>query len=98
MSRLVRPQTLRGFRDLLPAEMLLRNEVVDRIRRVYESFGFVPIDTPVLESLPALVGSGGDEAHKQIFRVVAPAIPTGRSEEGSEPEPQIAMRFDLTVP
>ncbi len=59
MSRLVRPQPLRGFRYLLPEEMLLRNEVVDRIRKVYESFGFVPIDTPVLEAMTTLVGSGG---------------------------------------
>ena len=56
MSDLVRPQTLRGFRDLLPADMVLRNEVVDRVRRVYESYGFVPLDTPVLESLPTLLG------------------------------------------
>ena len=91
MSRLVRPQPLRGFRDLLPEEMLLRNEVVDRVRRVYESFGFVPLDTPVLESLPTLLGSGGDD--KEIFRVRetgAPADP----EAGNE----VGMRFDLTVP
>lgn len=95
MTRLVRPQTLRGFRDLLPAEMLLRNEVVDRIRRVYESYGFVPLDTPVLESLPTLVGSGGEEADKQIFTVRDPGA---RAEAEADPEQRIAMRFDLTVP
>ena len=105
MSRLVRPQTLRGFRDLLPEEMLLRNEVVDRIRRVYESFGFVPLDTPVLESLPTLVGSGGDEADKQIFHVTepgtAPVRKTGDELEDGTPGESAAgvgMRFDLTVP
>jgi histidyl-tRNA synthetase len=113
MSRLVRPQTLRGFRDLLPEEMLLRNEVVDRIRRVYESFGFVPLDTPVLESLSTLIGSGGDEADKQIFRVVEsgakPAAESGpeavdpgavdASETQVDPNAgQVGMRFDLTVP
>jgi histidyl-tRNA synthetase len=87
MSGSVRPQPLRGFRDLLPAEMLLRNEVVDRIRRVYESFGFVPVDTPTLESLPTLLGSGGDEADRQIFRVQSP-----------DGDGQVGMRFDLTVP
>lgn len=96
MSRLVRPQTLRGFRDLLPEEMLLRNEVVDRIRRVYESFGFVPLDTPVLESLSTLIGSGGDEADKEIFRVTESApVPAS---EGAEPNAGVGMRFDLTVP
>jgi histidyl-tRNA synthetase len=89
MSGLVRPQTLRGFRDLLPAEMLLRNEVIDRVKRVYESFGFVPLDTPMLESLPTLLGSGGEEADKQIFRVLSP---DGDGQVG------IGMRFDLTVP
>ena len=83
MSRLVRPQTLRGFRDLLPEEMLLRNEVVDRIRRVYESFGFVPLDTPVLESLPTLIGSGGDEADKQIFHVTEAGAPTPEDGEST---------------
>ena len=98
MNRFVRPQTLRGFRDLLPEEMLLRNEVVDRIRRVYESFGFVPLDTPVLESLPTLIGSGGDEADKQIFRVDEPGAKP-KDEEDADPQAgQVGMRFDLTVP
>jgi histidyl-tRNA synthetase len=96
MSRLVRPQTLRGFRDLLPEEMLLRNEVVDRIRRVYESFGFVPLDTPVLESLPTLIGSGGDEADKQIFRVTEAGAAS--KPDAEHPEVGVGMRFDLTVP
>lgn len=94
MSGLVRPQTLRGFRDLLPAEMLLRNEATARITRVYESFGFAPLDTPTLESLPTLLGSGGDEADKQIFRVMNP----DRAPDGTEPKADIGLRFDLTVP
>lgn len=86
MSRLVRPQTLRGFRDLLSDEMLLRNEVVDRVRKVYELYGYVPIDTPAIELLPTLVGAGGEEADKQIFQLLTP-------------EQQAAgLRFDLTVP
>jgi histidyl-tRNA synthetase len=93
MSRLVRPQTLRGFRDLLPEEMLLRNEAIDRIRRVYESYGFVPLDTPVLESLPTLLGSGGDEADKQIFYVREAGV-----DPQEHPDSQVGMRFDLTVP
>ena len=48
MARLVVPQNLRGFRDMLPDEMSLRNEVVEKIRKVYETFGFLPIDTPIL--------------------------------------------------
>lgn len=86
MSRLVRPQTLRGFRDILPSEMIARNDVIDKIRRVYESYGYVPIDTPVLELLPTLVGTGGEETDKLIFTLQSPE------------KQQIGMRFDLTVP
>lgn len=97
MTGLVRPQNLRGFRDLLPAEMLLRNEVVCRITGVYQSYGFVPLDTPVLESLPTLLGSGGEEADKQIFvvREAAKPVPV---EGDSAPDSEVGMRFDLTVP
>ncbi|MCE0539611.1 histidine--tRNA ligase [Kineosporia rhizophila] len=94
MTGLVPPQNLRGFRDLLPEEMLLRGEVVARITRVYESFGFVPLDTPVLESLPTLLGSGGEEADKQIFVVREAAKPAAAEGEATE----FGMRFDLTVP
>jgi histidyl-tRNA synthetase len=83
---LVEPQTLKGFQDLLPQEMILRNQVVRRIQDVYERYGFQPIDTPVLEHLAALVGVGGEEANKSMFRLESP-----------EEEP-VAMRFDLTVP
>jgi histidyl-tRNA synthetase len=73
--------------------MLLRNEAIDRVRRVYESYGFVPLDTPVLESLPTLLGSGGEEADKQIFYVREPG-----ADPVQNPDSQVGMRFDLTVP
>ncbi len=85
-KRLVAPQTLKGFQDHLPAAMIARNAVVERIRRVFEQYGFVPVDTPVLEYLTTLIGTGGEETNKQLFRLESP-----------EREP-IAMRFDLTVP
>ena len=85
-NRLVRPQTLRGFQDMLPAEMIPRNEIIERIRTVYERYGYVPIDTPILESLSTLVGTGGEETDKEIF-------------QSKTPENQdIGLRFDLTVP
>lgn len=82
----VTPETLRGFQDLLPADMIARTTVIDDIRRVFESYGFVPLDSPVLESLPVLVGTGGEETNKLIFELESP--------EGQK----IGMRFDLTVP
>jgi len=83
---LVEPQTLRGFQDLLPENMIARNRVIEKIKGVYEKYGFVPIDTPILEHLVTLQGTGGEETNKQLFRLESP-----------EREP-IAMRFDLTVP
>ena len=85
-QRLVDPQTLKGFQDLLPADVIARNVIIEKIRGVYERYGFLPLDTPVLEYLVTLVGTGGEETNKQLFRLESP-----------EREP-IAMRFDLTVP
>jgi len=83
---LVEPQTLKGCQDLLPEDMISRNAVIGKIQRVYEKFGFSPIDTPALEHLVTLVGTGGAEINKDLFRLESP-----------EREP-LALRFDLTVP
>src|SRR5580658_2713914 len=85
-TELIQPETLKGFQDLLPREMILRNAVVGKIQAVYERYGFLPIDTPALEHLATLIGTGGDETNKALFRFESP-----------EGDP-IAMRFDLTVP
>ncbi len=86
MANLVEPQTLKGFRDLLPEQMILRNEAVEKIRNVYAKYGFAPIDTPILEYLRTLVGTGGEETNKSLFHVKTPE------------QESAAMRFDLTVP
>lgn len=87
MSSSVEPRLLKGLRDLMPAELIARQRMVDTIRRVYELYGFVPLATPAIEYLDVLVGSAaGDEAQRSIFRV-----------QGPEPEP-LGLRFDLTVP
>ncbi len=85
-DHLINPMTLKGFRDYLPDEMISRNQVIEKIRKVYEKYGFHPIDTPILEYLVTLIGTAGEETNKQMFRLESP-----------EREP-IAMRFDLTVP
>lgn len=82
----VEPQNVKGFRDLLPKYAYRKNEVVSIIRRVYESYGFLPIETPGLEYLEILLGEYGDENTKQIFRLKSPE------------EQDVALRFDLTVP
>lgn len=89
MSTLITPRTLSGFRDYLPSVMLAREEVLRRAREVYRSYGFTPIDTPACESLPVLLGKGGDESDKLVYRVL--------SARGDK-EAEMGLRFDLTVP
>jgi histidyl-tRNA synthetase len=85
---LITPRTLSGFRDYLPSLMLAREKVLQTAREVYRSYGFTPIDTPACESLDVLLGKGGDESDKLVYRV--------RSARGEAEE--MGLRFDLTVP
>lgn len=89
VSTLITPRTLSGFRDYLPSLMLAREEVLRRAREVYRSYGFTPIDTPACESLDVLLGKGGDESDKLVYRV--------KSARG-EGDAEMGLRFDMTVP
>lgn len=86
MTSTVVPRLSRGLRDLLPAQMLARQQMVDAIRGVYELYGFVPLSTPAIEYLDVLSGSAGQEAQSSIFRVTNPE------------REELGLRFDLTVP
>jgi histidyl-tRNA synthetase len=86
MPETVEPRVSRGLRDLLPDQMLARQSMIDTIRGVYESYGFVPLSTPAIEYLDVLSGSAGQEAQQSIFRVSNPD------------EEALGLRFDLTVP
>ena len=82
----IEPRTLKGFRDYLPEQMIPREALVDTARRVYRSYGFLPIDTPALEYEEILTGKGGAETDKQLNRF---------EDHGGR---RVALRFDLTVP
>lgn len=82
----IEPRVLKGFRDYLPATMLVRERLMETARRVFRSYGFSPIDTPALEYAEILLGKGGDESDKQLFRF---------EDNGGR---DVALRFDLTVP
>ncbi len=82
----VTPELLKGFQDLLPAEIIPRRRVVRLIEGIFERYGFAPVETPALEYLDALLGPGGENANKELFRLLSPE------------EEDIALRFDLTVP
>jgi len=87
MTGKVEARVSRGLRDLLPEQMLARQQMIDTIRGVYELYGFVPLATPAIEFLDVLRGSAaGQEASQSIFRVSNPE------------EEELGLRFDLTVP
>jgi histidyl-tRNA synthetase len=83
---LIEPRVLKGFRDFLPSQELARRDMVEKIEKSFRSFGFVPIDTPALEYAEILLGKGGGETEKQVYRF---------TDQGGR---DVAMRFDLTVP
>lgn len=81
----VEPKTLSGFMELLPNEQVLFNQMVDKIRSSYEKFGFLPIDTPVIESSEVLLAKAGGETEKQLYTF-------------TKGDSNLTLRFDLTVP
>ncbi|MCR5724286.1 MAG: histidine--tRNA ligase [Treponema sp.] len=86
MADIIQPRVLKGFRDFLPAAEIQRADLMEKITRVYRSFGFVPIDTPVLEYTEILLRKSNGETEKQVFRF---------EDNGGR---DVALRFDLTVP
>ncbi len=81
----VEPRTLSGFMELLPNDQLKFNKIADTIRQTFEKFGFLPLDTPVIEASEVLLAKAGGETEKQIYQ-----IKRGDSD--------LTLRFDLTVP
>jgi histidyl-tRNA synthetase len=83
---LVEPRTLKGLQDLLPEALAPRRALIRQIEGIFEKYGFRPLETPALEYLDVLLGAGGENINKELFRLESP--------EGEE----IGLRFDLTVP
>ena len=81
----ITPRTLSGFMELLPSQQLQFERMKDALRETYASYGFTPLDTPVIESAEVLLAKGGGETEKQIYRF-------------SKGDNDLALRFDLTVP
>ncbi|MFA6937153.1 MAG: histidine--tRNA ligase [Treponema sp.] len=86
METLIQPKVLKGFRDFLPQQEILRSDLIEKLTKTYRSYGFVPIDTPVLEYTEILLRKSNGETEKQVFRF---------EDNGGR---DVAMRFDLTVP
>jgi histidyl-tRNA synthetase len=82
---IVKPSTLPGFLELLPKDQILFNKIKDTVRHTYEDYGFIPIDTPLIEKSEVLLAKGGGETEKQIYRF-------------TKGDTDMSLRFDLTVP
>ena len=82
---IIKPRTLSGFMELLPGKQLQFERMVAILRDTYSSYGFAPLDTPVIEDAQILLAKGGGETEKQIYRF-------------QKGDSDIALRFDLTVP
>ena len=85
MAQKITPKILSGFMELLPAEQLVFDEMKSLIEKTYKSFGFVSLDTPVLELSDVLLAKAGGDTEKQIYRF-------------NKGDNDLCMRFDLTVP
>ena len=83
--QITKPRTLSGFMELLPDKQIIFNQMVDKIRATYEKFGFLPLDTPVMELSEVLLAKAGGETEKQIYRF-------------TKGDTDLSLRFDLTVP
>ena len=81
----VEARTLPGFMELLPEEQILFNQMKEKIQKSYEKFGFLPLDTPIIEMSDILLAKAGGETEKQIYHF----------QKGDN---YLALRFDLTVP
>ncbi len=81
----IKPRTLSGFMELLPARQMQMERFLQVLRETYSLYGFTPLDTPVIEAAEVLLAKGGGDTEKQIYRF----------EKGGS---DLALRFDLTVP
>ncbi len=81
----ITPRTLSGFMELLPQQQVLFEKVKSILEETYELYGFLPLDTPLIEASEVLLAKGGGETEKQIYRF-------------SKGDADLSLRFDLTVP
>lgn len=81
----IKPRTLSGFMELLPAPQQQMERFMETLRQTYSLYGFTPLDTPIIEDAQILLAKGGGETEKQIYRF-------------TKGDSDLALRFDLTVP
>ena len=81
----IKPRTLSGFMELLPADQAKMEKFMETLRKNYSLYGFTALDTPAIEASEVLLAKGGGETEKQIYRF-------------TKGDSDLSLRFDLTVP
>ncbi|MFC3815799.1 histidine--tRNA ligase [Lysobacter sp. GCM10012299] len=96
---MIKPRTPPGVMELLPPDQIAFQRMLDTIRRNFERFGFLPVETPVMELSEVLLTKSGGETERQVYFVQSTGA-LGKASEGATGEgmPELALRFDLTVP
>ena len=96
---MIKPRTPPGVMELLPRDQVAFQRMLDAIRGTFESYGFLPVETPVFELTDVLLTKSGGETERQVYFVQSTGALNKSAESGSgEALPELAMRFDLTVP
>jgi histidyl-tRNA synthetase len=89
---MARSEPARGMRDFLPEDVRRREYVIGIVKRVYERYGFEPLETPAVENLETLLGKYGEEGNQLIYKILK------RGEHEASGQADLALRYDLTVP
>jgi len=84
-KQIITPSILPGFMELLPTDQIAFNDMLDTIKKTYEKYGFIPVDTPMIEKSEVLLAKSGGETEKQVYRF-------------NKGDNDLSLRFDLTVP
>lgn len=84
-KQIITPSILPGFMELLPADQIVFNNMLDTIKKTYEKYGFIPVDTPMIEKSEVLLAKSGGDTEKQVYRF-------------NKGDNDLSLRFDLTVP
>src|SRR5687768_13325246 len=89
---MTRTEPARGMRDFLPEDVRRREHVIGIVTRVYERYGYEPLETPAVENIETLLGKYGEEGNQLIFKILM------RGEHEASGKADLALRYDLTVP
>lgn len=84
-KQVITPSILPGFMELLPKDQIIFNRMLETIKNTYEKYGFIPLDTPLIEKSEVLLAKSGGETEKQVYRF-------------NKGDSDLSLRFDLTVP